>query len=174
MYSCGPLPMDEQRQDVQLEPTYCSCMPIQDVALRICRKQCPIGRRGERGSGISVLIAWHDDDDNDDVIQPMLILLHPFVCMGADNFLFGIFLVKSEILYPQTILAETNTFSKWKMMIHIEISVISAIIEGEAGCSFFYANALESLSSSCYSLMLCRLDSLALVWQQVLEEKKQL
>ncbi len=25
-----------------------------------------IGRRGERGSGISVLIARHDDDDDDD------------------------------------------------------------------------------------------------------------
>ena len=25
-----------------------------------------IGRGGERGSGISVLVAWHDDDDDDD------------------------------------------------------------------------------------------------------------
>ena len=63
MYSCGPLFMDEQRQDVQLEPTYSSSVPIRDVTLRICRKQWTIGRCGERGSGISVLIAWHDDDD---------------------------------------------------------------------------------------------------------------
>ncbi len=26
-----------------------------------------IGRRGERGSGISVLAARHDDDDDDDI-----------------------------------------------------------------------------------------------------------
>ena len=36
---CGPLHMDEQRQDVQLEPTYSSFVLIRDVALRICRKQ---------------------------------------------------------------------------------------------------------------------------------------
>ena len=33
-------------------------------SLRICRKQCPIVRGGERGSGISMLIAWHDNDDD--------------------------------------------------------------------------------------------------------------
>ena len=56
--------MDEQRQDVQLEPTHSSSVPIWDVALRICRKQWTIGRCGERGSGISVLIVRHDDDDD--------------------------------------------------------------------------------------------------------------
>ena len=63
MYSCGPLHMDEQRQDVQLEPTYSSSVQIRDIALRICRKQWTIGMCVERRSGISVLIAWHDDDD---------------------------------------------------------------------------------------------------------------
>ena len=38
MYSCGPLHMDKQSQDIQLEPTYNSSMPIQDVALKICWK----------------------------------------------------------------------------------------------------------------------------------------
>ena len=33
-YSCGPPHMDEQRQDVQLGPTYNSTVPIQDVALK--------------------------------------------------------------------------------------------------------------------------------------------
>ena len=65
MYSCGPLHMDEQRQDVQLEPSYSSSVPIRDVALRICRKQWTIGRSGERPSEISVLIAWHEDDDDE-------------------------------------------------------------------------------------------------------------
>ena len=61
-YSCGPLHMDKQRQDNQLEPTYSSTEPIWDVTLKTFRKQWTIGRGGERGSGISVLIAWHDDD----------------------------------------------------------------------------------------------------------------
>ena len=57
--------MDEQRQDVQLEPTYSSSVPILDVALRTCQKQWMIGRGGERGSEISVLIVQHDNDDNE-------------------------------------------------------------------------------------------------------------
>ena len=63
MYSCGPFHIDEQRQDVQLEPKYSNSVLIQNVAQRICWKQWTIGRCDERGSGISVLIAWHDDDD---------------------------------------------------------------------------------------------------------------
>ena len=57
--------MDKQRQDVQVEPTYSSSVPIQDIALRIYRKQWTIRRCGKRGLGISVLIARHDDDDDD-------------------------------------------------------------------------------------------------------------
>ena len=55
--------MAEQRQDDQLEPTYTSSVPIRDVALKTCRKQWTMGRSGERGSGISVLMALHDDGD---------------------------------------------------------------------------------------------------------------
>ena len=64
MYSCRPLHMDDQMQDVQFESAYSSSVPIRDVALRICRKQWTIGRCGERRPGISVLIARHDDDDD--------------------------------------------------------------------------------------------------------------
>ena len=63
MYSCGTLHMDEQKQDDQLEPTYSSYVLIRDEALKTCQKQWTIGRSGERGSGISVLMAWHDDDE---------------------------------------------------------------------------------------------------------------
>ena len=55
--------MDDQRQDVPFEPIYSCSVPIRDVALRIRRKQWTIWRCGERGSGISVLRARHDDDD---------------------------------------------------------------------------------------------------------------
>ena len=57
--------MDEQRQYDQLEPTYNSTVPIRDVTLKTWRKQWTIGRGGERGSGLSVLMARRDDDDND-------------------------------------------------------------------------------------------------------------
>ena len=66
MYSCGPFHMVEQKQHDQLEPTYNSSVLTQDVVLKTCQKQWMIGRGGERGSGISVLMARYDDDDDDD------------------------------------------------------------------------------------------------------------
>ena len=36
-----------------------------DVALKTCRKQWTIEKGGQRGSGISVLMAWCEDDDDD-------------------------------------------------------------------------------------------------------------
>ena len=62
-YSCGPLHMDEQRQDDQLEPTYNSSVPIQDVALKTYQKRWTIEKGGGIGSGISILMARHDDDE---------------------------------------------------------------------------------------------------------------
>ena len=56
--------MDEQRQDNLLEPIYNSSVPIQDVALKTCRKQWTIEKGGRKESEISVLMARHDDDDN--------------------------------------------------------------------------------------------------------------
>ena len=57
--------MDKQRQDNQLESTYSSTVLIQDVTLKTCWKQWMIGSGGKRESGISVLMARHDDDDDD-------------------------------------------------------------------------------------------------------------
>ena len=58
--------MDEQSQDDQLEPTYSSSVPIRGVPLKTCWKKWTIGSGGERGSGISVLIARYDDDGDDE------------------------------------------------------------------------------------------------------------
>ena len=55
----------EQKQDDQLELTYSSYVKTQDVTLKTCRRRWMIGRSGERWSGISVLAARHDDDDDD-------------------------------------------------------------------------------------------------------------
>ena len=62
MYSDAPPHMAEQKQEDQREHTYSSYVRIQDVTLKTCRRQWTIGRSGERGSGISVLAARHDDD----------------------------------------------------------------------------------------------------------------
>ena len=65
MYSYGPPHMAWQKQDDQLEHTYSSYVRIQDVTLKTCQRRWTIGRSGERGSGISVPAARHDDDDDD-------------------------------------------------------------------------------------------------------------
>ena len=66
MYSYGPPHMAVQKQDDQLKLTYSNYVRTQDVTLKICRRRWMIGRSGERGSGISVLAARHDDDDDKD------------------------------------------------------------------------------------------------------------
>ena len=58
--------MAEQKQNDQLEHTYCSSVRIRDIALKTCQRGWTIRRSGERGSGISVLATRHDDDDDDD------------------------------------------------------------------------------------------------------------
>ena len=68
MYSCGPQHMANQKQDDQLEHSYSNYVMIRDVILKTCRRWLMIGRRGERGSGISVLAARHDDNDDDDIM----------------------------------------------------------------------------------------------------------
>ena len=62
MYSYGLPHMAEQKQDNQLEHTYSSSVRIWGVALKTCQRRWTIGRSGERGSGISMLVAWDDDD----------------------------------------------------------------------------------------------------------------
>ena len=58
MYSNGPLHMAKQKLGDQLEPTHSNFVWIRGVALRSCQKWWTIGKDGERGSRISVLMAW--------------------------------------------------------------------------------------------------------------------
>ena len=60
-----PPHMAGQKQDDQLEHTFSSYVRMRDVALKTCQRRWTIGKSGERGSGISVLAARHDDDDDD-------------------------------------------------------------------------------------------------------------
>ena len=55
--------MAVQKQDDQHEHTFSSYVRIRDVVLKTCLGRWTIGGSGERGSGISVLPARHDDDD---------------------------------------------------------------------------------------------------------------
>ena len=58
-----PPHMAKQKQDDQLELTYRSYVRTRDVTLKTCQRRLMIRRSGERGLGISVPVARHDDDD---------------------------------------------------------------------------------------------------------------
>ena len=64
MYSYGPPHIAEQKQDDQQEHTFSNYVRIRDVVQKTCQRRWTIGKSGERGSGISVLAARHDDDDD--------------------------------------------------------------------------------------------------------------
>ena len=64
MYSYRSPHMAAQKQDDQLERTFSSYVRIQVVVLKTYLGRWTIGRSGERGSGISVLPARYDDDDD--------------------------------------------------------------------------------------------------------------
>ena len=55
-----------QKQDGQHEHTFSNYVRIRDVVRKTCQRRWTKGKSGERGSGISVLPARHDDDDDDD------------------------------------------------------------------------------------------------------------
>ena len=74
-------PMDPHiKQDDQLEHTYSSYVRIRDVALKTCQRGWTIERSGERGSGISVLAARHDDDE--------LVKIELFICLKMDLYVY--------------------------------------------------------------------------------------
>ena len=84
--------MAEQKQDDLIKHTYSSYVRIRDVALKTCQRRWTIGKSGERGSGISVLAARHDhDDDNWGMIFFILIL---FV-----NYILSFSLVRLRIIW---------------------------------------------------------------------------
>ena len=56
--------MAEQKQDDQHEHTFSNYVRIRDVVQKTCQRRWTIAKSGERGSGISVLPARHDDDDD--------------------------------------------------------------------------------------------------------------
>ena len=69
MYSYGSPHMAMQKEDDQHEHTFSSYVRIRDVVLKTYLERWTIGRSGERGSGISVLPARYDDDDDERCLQ---------------------------------------------------------------------------------------------------------
>ena len=57
--------MAEQKQDDHHEHTFSNYVRIRDVVQKNDQRRWTIGKSGERGSGISVLEARHDNDDDD-------------------------------------------------------------------------------------------------------------
>ena len=70
--------MAEQKQDDQHEHTFSNYVRIRDVVQKTCQRRWTIGKSDERGSGISVLPARHDDEVNilNDTIEISLILMY--------------------------------------------------------------------------------------------------
>ena len=89
--------MAVQKQDDQLEHTFSSYVRIRDAVLKTYQGRWMIGRSGERGSGISVLSARYDDDDDifnamevshhqvDNKKKPFVICLMIIVCKTSWN-----------------------------------------------------------------------------------------
>ena len=78
MYSYRPPLMAGQKQDDQHEHTFSNYVRIRDVALKSYQRRWTIGKSGERGSGISVLVVRHDDD-----IYIYIYIQHLFICKYA-------------------------------------------------------------------------------------------
>ena len=78
--------MAVQKQDDQHEHTFSSYVRIRDVVVKTCLGRWTIGRSGERGSGISVLPAWHDDDDDmyhDVTLAHIFLTLTYLLCLSS-------------------------------------------------------------------------------------------
>ena len=76
--------MAVQKQDDQHEHTFSNSVRIRDVLQKTCLRRWTKGKSGERGSGISVLPARHDDDDD---CNFMLNSKVPFIVFGPVWFL---------------------------------------------------------------------------------------
>ena len=78
--------MAVQKQDDQHEHTFSNYVRIRDVVQKTCLRRWTIEKSGERGSGISVLPARHDDDWYLTSLvssYPILISWHFLVCEGC-------------------------------------------------------------------------------------------
>ena len=103
--------MAGQKQDDKHEHTYSSYVRIRDAALKTCQRRWTIERSGERGSGISVLPARHDDDDDllTEVVQSNEYYksradgVPPKVCLTTDRDFSVLTVLKKHVFYSSEI-----------------------------------------------------------------------
>ena len=111
--------MAAQKQDDQLQRTFSSYVRIRVVVLKIYLGWWTIGRSGERGSGISVLPAWYDDDDDYYPRIFLILLPHPVIFSTLKQisvmyqvFSFPLFvIVQSSLKFLVIEFAMRNVFS---------------------------------------------------------------
>ena len=137
MYSCGPPHMAGQKQDAQLEHAYSSYVRIRDVALRTCQRWWTVWRSGERGWGISVLEARHDDDESQ--------LNWLSNAAGAEEWLntYILFLDSQKGVKKKTsYITELN----WQMLLQHEYKSLSCIRVGQAAIWNSFVSSLGEKS----------------------------
>ena len=149
MYSYGTTHMAVQKQDDQLELTYSNYVRTQDVNLKNCRRRWVIGRSGERGSGISVLAARHDDDD--DIYQPKVNLL--FLSLSL-NSIYSLSLSHMHLLSLSLSLSHTHTFTLTHIHTHTHTHKQFFVL-------FFYLLKYISQPRSKHSLSICHYNPLS-------------
>ena len=72
--------MAVEKQDDQHEHTFSNYVRIRDVVQKTCLRRWTIGKSGERGSGISLLPARHDDDDDEKVGTEVYLRWDSYTC----------------------------------------------------------------------------------------------
>ena len=106
--------MDEQKQDDQLEPIYNNSVLIQDIALKTSRERWTIETGNERGSGKSVLSAWHNDDDDIYDISPIYIeiifISTMYLCYISNIFKLSLYLQYIYTIYNNTSLNKSRAW----------------------------------------------------------------
>ena len=150
--------MAVQKQDDQHEHTFSSYVRIRDVVLKTCLGRWTIGRSGERGSGISVLPAGHDDDDDDDGYS-----LRVFQISFSLWSFIGVWVTSSLLRTFLSILVDLNNTGVWMVSTRPLISMSScpwtnpfltaprAPIETGLTVTFMFNGLFNSLTRSRYS-----------------------
>ena len=111
---------------------------IRDVSLKTCQRWWMIGRSGERGSGISVLVARHDDDDDD---------LLTFIVFNLDRVLIDVMLRYLFYKTPETMLKKSVLPSDEQTTAFLFLWSIIIVMPVSLGSP--YTSCIHSIFSLC-------------------------
>ena len=111
----GPHIWPSKSRNDQLELTYSSYVRTQDVTLRTCQRRWKIGRSDERGSGISVLAARHDDDE-----------IYIYIYRSTSRFLFEFIYFSSTLV--SSVLTLSSGSLKCLMIVSSSIYIAATVL----------------------------------------------